>query len=501
MNSLRKPLMYWGCLFAVLLAAKLCHLHILWAEEGYGSAAAVQILQGKMLYRDFWFDKPPLAALVYVLWQGAPGFGLRLAGAIYAFACAVATYRFANHLWGRREAWWAALLLAFFLLFDHPATVMTLAPDLLLVLPAIAAVDCAARRQAFRAGLWCSIALAVNAKAALIVAVCLAWCWPAALPLVAGLAGGTVPWLLWLLVSGALPAYWEQVWWFGAQYSRDTFIAHPLREGLLRTLNWAGFHAALVVAAVPWRTLQRAAVNFSSPSWTSRQLPAKDRQQHDKSCATSPLSWLVWLLAGFASITAGERFFPRYYFLLLAPMVLLAARGFALSKKSWRAAILCLLLVPFLRFGPRYLMLALDLIEHRSTTWADVALNDDSKQAAHLIDQSKKPKDTLLVWGYRPDLFAYTRLASASPFLDSQLLTGVIADRHLTGTHVTFPRRAAENRAHLIVERPTWIVDGLGPLNPALAITRYPELNAWLANEYERWGQTRACVIYRRKIQ
>jgi hypothetical protein len=104
MNSLRKPLMYWGCLFAVLLAAKLCHLHILWAEEGYGSAAAVQILQGKMLYRDFWFDKPPLAALVYVLWQGAPGFGLRLAGAIYAFACAVAAYRFANHLWGRREA-------------------------------------------------------------------------------------------------------------------------------------------------------------------------------------------------------------------------------------------------------------------------------------------------------------------------------------------------------------------------------------------------------------
>jgi hypothetical protein len=500
MNSLRKPLTYWGCLFAVLLAAKLCHLHILWAEEGYGSAAAIQILHGKMLYRDFWFDKPPLAALLYVLWQGAPGFGLRLAGAIYAFACAVAAYRFADHLWGRREAWCAALLLAFFLLFDHPATVMTLAPDLLLVLPAIAAVDCAARRQAFRAGLWCSVGLAVNAKAVLVVAVCLAWCWPAGLPLVVGLAAGTVPWLLWLLATGALPAYWEQVWWFGAQYSRNTFIAHPLREGLVRTLNWAGFHAALVVGSFWWggaspcgglagrlqHILSRARRRVTPPQPTG--LPHK-------------IAWLVWLLAGFASIMAGERFFPRYYFLLLPPLVLLAARGFAPSKRSCLLALLGLLLIPLIRFGPRYLMLASDLIAHRPTTWADVALNDDSREAAHLIDQNKKSEDTLLVWGYRPDLFAYTRLAAASPFLDSQLLTGVIADRHLTGTHATFPQRAAENRMRLITERPTWIVDGLGPLNPALAITRYPELNAWLAEEYERWGQTRACVIYRKKLQ
>ena len=56
-----------AALFLFLLAAKLCHIHILWAEEGYASAAAVQILHGKMLYRDFWFDKPPLAALLYAV--------------------------------------------------------------------------------------------------------------------------------------------------------------------------------------------------------------------------------------------------------------------------------------------------------------------------------------------------------------------------------------------------------------------------------------------------
>jgi hypothetical protein len=36
-----------------------------------------------------------------------------------------------------------------------------------------------------------------------------------------------------------------------------------------------------------WRTLQRAAVNFSSPFSGRLTLPAEDRQPHDKSCATA----------------------------------------------------------------------------------------------------------------------------------------------------------------------------------------------------------------------
>jgi hypothetical protein len=213
------------------------------------------------------------------------------------------------------------------------------------------------------------------------------------------------------------------------------------------------------------------------------------------------VTWVIWLLAGLASVIAGERFFARYYFLLLPPLVLLAARGFVMAQRTCRFIILLLLAIPLIRFGPRYVLLASDILLNRPTTWADVALNEDSKQAAHTIQRNQRTTDTLLVWGYRPDLFAYTQLASAGPFLDSQLLTGVIADRHLATTHVTFPRRAAENRARLVKEPPTWIVDGLGPLNPALAITNYPELNTWLANEYERYGQTRFCVIYRRKRQ
>jgi hypothetical protein len=461
---------FWLLLFASLLLAKLCHLHILWAEEGYGSAAAVQILHGKMLYRDFWFDKPPLAALVYVLWHGEPGFWVRFAGAVYGLACAAAAYRFAKHMWGRTEAIWAASLIAFFLVFDIPASVMTLAPDLLMIFPSIAALDCAARKQAFRSGLWCSVALAVNAKALLIFAVCLCCCWPAWAGLFAGMIAGTAPWFFWLVLSGGLAPYWQQVWWFGARYSRDTFVAHPLREGIVRTLNWAGFHAAIVVAA-------------ASALWCRRLW--KDPR------------WFAWILAGVLGIIAGERFFARYYFLLLVPVVLLAAHGLVSLDRTWRAAIFLLLTIPFIRFAPRYVRLAADLMEGRVSSWSDIALNQDSQAAAAIVNRSKQKADTLLVWGYRPDLFAYTELPVVGKFLDSQLLTGVIADRHLTSTQATFPRLAAKNRQALVRLHPTWIIDGLGPLNRALAIDRYPDLEPWLRSRYTRWAQTANCVIYR----
>jgi hypothetical protein len=159
-----------------------------------------------------------------------------------------------------------------------------------------------------------------------------------------------------------------------------------------------------------------------------------------------------------------------------------------------RVVLLLLLLIPLVRFGPRYLMLANDLLHDRAAEWSDLALNQDSHAAADRIDR----QGTLLVWGYRPDIFAYTRMPAGSRFLDSQPLTGVLADRHLTSSLATAPELAARNRRDLIQTKPTWIVDGLGPLNPELAITNYPDLRDWLA-AYQEVGRTRYTIIYRLK--
>ena len=61
---------------------------MLWAEEDLPLAAALQILAGKTLYRDAWFDKPPLLAAVYLLWGAHTGWALRVAGAVYGLAAA-----------------------------------------------------------------------------------------------------------------------------------------------------------------------------------------------------------------------------------------------------------------------------------------------------------------------------------------------------------------------------------------------------------------------------
>jgi hypothetical protein len=70
-----------------------------------------------------------------------------------------------------------------------------------------------------------------------------------------------------------------------------------------------------------------------------------------------------------------------------------------------------------------------------------------------------------------------------------------MADRHLTSATPSAPEVAAANRAKLVAYTPEVIVDGLGPLNPALAITRYPDLATWMGR-YQLVKQSGSIAIY-----
>lgn len=464
-----RPRTVFGLLFLILLAARLCHTGILWVEECYPGAAAIQILQGKVPYRDFWFDKPPLSAFAYLAWGAESGWPLRLAGAVFiAFACWL-LYRFALAKWGEREAVLAACLAGFSLTFGTPSAVMALAPDLLMVAPHIAAVWLAWSGRAFWSGFAAGAAMLLNPKAVLVLAACLLWQYRSIPRLALGFLLPNLAVLGWLAAAGALRAYYEQVWQWGLVYSRDTYLENPLGEGIRRTLNWAGFHAALVVSAAWfwWRERDR----------DSRRLA-------------------LWALLSLVGVAAGGRFFPRYYFQLLPVMVLVGARGLVLLGRRRATVVLALLLVPLIRFGPRYVTLASDLLTGSESRWSDTAMHRDSRLAARVVSGLAQPGDTLLVWGYRPDMFVETRLPAGSRFLDSQPLTGVIADRHLVQSRASAPELAARNRRELARARPTFIVDGLGPYNPRLAITQYPELAAWLDN-YRVVGGAPLSVVYR----
>ena len=325
-------------LFALVLAARLCHLDILWAEETLPLAAAAQMAHGKVLYRDIWFDKPPLLGWTYLVWGARDGFPLRLAGALYALLACWMAWRFAHDLWGRREALWAAALLAFYLVFDIPSAVTPLAADLLMLAPQLAAVWLAWRGRAFWSGVLAGIAFLVNAKGVFVLAACAIWN-VRALPLL--LAGFALPnalaaGLLWS--QGALGVYCEQVWKWGRIYAAGTFVDDPWTNGLLRTAHWLGFHAALAIGAV----------------WFWWRDPKADRAR-----------WAAWAVISLAAVALGWRFFPRYYFQLLPLAALAGARGLALMGRRRAIAVGALLLVPLVRFGPRYGLLARDLMAGR----------------------------------------------------------------------------------------------------------------------------------------
>lgn len=461
--------LFFVALFALLVASRLCHVGILWAEESLPLAAARQIADGRTLYRDIWFDKPPLVAGVDLLWGARDGVPLRLAGALYVLLVCWLAFCLARDLWSEREGCWAAGLLAFFFTFDFPSAVMPLASDLLLVAPHLAAVWMAWKRRRVACGVLLGIGFLVSPKALFVAAACLFWEPAGALWMGVGLAAVIGAAAAWQGAAGSLAGYWNQVWHWGRVYAGAPFVTDPVWNGVVRTADWAGFHIAALAAAF----------------WFF----ARGRKPEEK---PSPLQWAAWFGLSLMAVAAGWRFFPRYYFQLLPVIVLAAARGFTLleRKRVWIVALL--LVIPLVRFGPRYTLLATG-----HTDWADTAMDRYSRGAAAKMRPLTHQGDTLFVWGFRPELYVYTGLPAANRFLDSQPLTGVPADRHLTQSTPVEAAGAAEHRAELARSSPTFVIDGLGLYNPQLAITQYPDLTGWLSR-YQEIGRVPGAVIYRK---
>ena len=442
----------------MLLAAHLRHAGVLWAEEGLPLAAALQMKRGAVLYRDIWFDKPPLVPALYLLWGVAIGPVLRVAGAVYAMIASLLAYGIATRLWTRREGYLAAGLIGFYLTFDTHSAVLPLAADLLLLVPHLAAVLFAVRRQAFASGVASGIGFLVNAKAAFVLAACAVFIGlPGLLPLALGFALPNALALGWLFSTGALPFYIDQVWRWPARYAASPVVADPVWNGVLRTGNWLGFHAALLVgAAVYW--------------WRERQW-----------------KFAVWAALCYVGVVLGWRFFPRYFFLTLPALAIPAAWFWT---RYSRIAIVgaVLLAVPLVRFTPRYLSLS---------GWSDLALDEDSRAVSRLVTAAAPSDSTLYVWGYRPEIFVYTQLKPATKYLECQALTGVPADRHLTQSGIVLTEGTRDARQELVHSMPDIVVDGLSLYNPALAMSGYPELKLWLAG-YREIGRTKGSIVYKK---
>jgi hypothetical protein len=308
------------------------------------------------------------------------------------------------------------------------------------------------------------VAFWASPKALLVLAACALWDIGGVLWIAAGFAAVCAAGVVWLAAVGALGPYWDEVWRWGRLYAGSPFVADPVRNGIARTASWAGFHAAAVVAAGVFL-------------WKSAGSPRNARWK-----------FLAWLAISLAGVAVGMRFFPRYYFLLLPAVVMMASRGFTLMGK-WSVPVALLLLIPLTRFAPAYGTALTD------PAWRDTAMDRDSRAAAALTLRLARPGDTLFVWGYRPEIFVYTRMPAGTIYLDSQPLTGVPADRHLTQSEPVERVEPARRRAALTEARPSFVLDGLGLYNPRLAIGQFADLRDWFA-QYREVGRSGQTVIY-----
>lgn len=475
LQTRRSTLLLFACTGAALLAARLCHVGILWSDEDYHLAAAIQALYGKIPYRDLWYDKPPLNIAANLLFAARSGWILRVASAVYALGLCGLAYRFAGALWGGREAAWAAALTGFYLIFYFPGSTITLEPDTLMMVPHLGAVYLAWRNRPLYAGIAAGIATLFNVKGLFVLASCAVFCFSGLPMLALGFAIPNALALGWLGAAGALPGYWQQVWVWGFLYAKSP---DPVSAGLTRAVNWIGFHAALAIGAA--FCLSRAG---------------------DSRIRFSRIKFSLWLLISLMGAGVGWRFVPRYLDGVLPPLLILGAGGIAQLVADRRRILVAVaaiaLVVAVVRFGPRYIILAREAVLGNPQPWSDTAMDRDSQTAALLIRSMARSGDTLFIWGYRPNIVVYTRMPVASRLWDSQAVTGVPADRHLSSDVPVVADLAARNRQELASTKPEFIADGLSFFNPKLDIHRFGELNSWLKN-YCVVGKTAMTTVYRR---
>ncbi len=420
-------------------------------------AAAAEVLRGKALYRDIWFDKPPLYALLYTLWGATPGWPLRTAGVLFVCLSSFIAWRCLRKEAGESAGLLASVLLAVYLTFDIPSSTMALAPDLLTVPLHFAAICLAMKRRAFASGMCAGVALLFNGKALFIALACLLWT-----PRLEFLAGFALPNIIAVLVL---------------------FMTGSLGELLAASLD------------LGCSLLGRHLHNKSGPRGSRSNYQLAGLPCDARDCGSYRIVAAFFMAYGAMDVCVVHRGVCRSAIL---PEILFSASprvyhsrhagAHVTSAVNGAVAVLCLVLIPVARFGPRYAALA-----GGNRTWSDLALMNDSRAAAAIVREVARPGDGMLVWGYRPDVYVLAHVPAATPYLDSQPLTGVLADRHLTTSKPSITDLIRGNLNKVANARPAIIVDGLGPLNPELSVTQFPDLQI---ENYEVAGKTKLSTVY-----
>jgi len=313
------------------------------------------------------------------------------------------------------------------------------------------------------------------------------------------LVGAVVPAALYLAGCAMAGNAAEALYWFGFNVS---YVGAGLTglDALTRGLGRAfmiggvalvpyalGLWAALGTASAVGRVVRRRA---GSPTGAAAPAPAA-------------VLGLLWLATATLALSAGGRFFGHYFHLVLAPLCLLAAPGFArLWRKGWsrRAplALLCALPALFFfwlaTFGRPF-----------AAAW-DEGQGPPYQEVAARVAALTAPDERIFVWGNSPQLYVLARRPMGARFSFCNYLTG-----ESPGTPTETGRRNADANqlpaawdmlfADLERRRPLLFLDaaaagwdGYGKF----PLARYPRLLDYVERHYQPVERPAGVVVYRR---
>jgi len=399
---------------AVSFLLRIAYAGHLYEDDGLWFTVGEELLRGKALYREIYFDKPPGLALTYLLlfWSfGGHVITIRLFTITYSIAIALVLYLFGSRLYDKRIGLLAALMFAVFsTTYPHFQALNT---DLMMALPYTAGAYLLVRSRwdvsnsrdkrspkrwlALAGGALIGVAFQINPKAIFDIVFLGAFLiasrkWneneipfvtdPSrrqpnasylfALALV-GVIAGSVPFLIQIAAGNSWSFYWAYVWDWGARYggynsATITFVA-ALKSGT----NYLTLNNTLLIAL--------AFVVFS----VARQM-RKHSNIADQATGAgfktvlnfrADVVLLLWFASSFAGVMVGGRFYGHYFLQIVPSLAVIGARGIVGINSSLktrgstlRRSALALLVIGFaftlVRFHTRGALIAIDWV--RGTT-------------------------------------------------------------------------------------------------------------------------------------
>jgi 4-amino-4-deoxy-L-arabinose transferase-like glycosyltransferase len=460
-------------------------------DEGFYRVTAHSLLQGSVLYVDFWDHKPPGIFVLFALAErifGAPTAAPRVLACLFVAASAFLLYRFGRDRLGSAGlGWMAGYLYAVFSIRsngDAANTELFLAPFVILgayLLAGSLPLSPGAElpwRTLLMAGLSFGFAIQINYVTGAQLAVPAAWILFLAGPLRDGLAGRrSFGALLLVLLAAFLPFAAPLLYFWQAGHLREywyaNFTANFFYVSDKSLPFWTfrrGVEHSLLETFLPWSAVLLSP--FLVP-WRGRE---------NGSYRRSFMRLSAWLGAAGLGVFASRNFFNHYFLQFLPPLCLLTALILVRGAHAWgipdrrrRVTVLAFLLL-LGTFGPLYYPVRAGL----KTIFApaDTEETDTPRKIARYLRERIDRGAYLYVVDYEPILYYLAGARCPTPYAFQTFLL----DPHSVRVAGVDPGRELES---IMRRRPEYVVRTQGEPQTPYYLKLYEHLGAEYVLETE----------------